>query len=507
MRFFESILVIEINDKTIRAAVAQKTFKGVRLKEYTELKRTAPFPLLTDEELSSVLGRLPSAPKDVVVICGCTVLEVSMSRVKVKKLRRSGRLKDALKWELEEYMPGGAEQYMLGYEISRRKKKRRRRGRTAQGDATEEQIWVSVFDAEQFSELSGILSRQGKKLTRVYPPEACATQAALYGSKKKKLLVVDIEDNLTRFHLLQGRAIRALRSLPLGFEDLENEAHEANEAQAPDSKTQILEEYKNFCLTFAKADRAVFVCGSGAAKKSLISLLSGAFGQVAALAPPGCAPDRTDLCGVFGAAVREFDATGFKRAFGIDDSVPLTLRIKEKIHVLPIAVIGGIAVLFILHYGIMQWQIGALKKNVAALEASKATLEEQAEAYTQYQQQRSDLEKGILENTGKIAFLKYGVDERIEIVTDLLNSVSENTRDDLVTLRIDPEDMNGIFILQGMSSTLESINALVLGVQESAWCRDVRIQTIREVADKDAGDVLAFEIRVTRAGPAAPQGG
>jgi hypothetical protein len=301
--------------------------------------------------------------------------------------------------------------------------------------------------------------------------------------------------------VLKGRAVRSLRDLPFGFEEL------SDEIEATQGKS-LVEEYKNFRFSLAGKDYTVFVCGPGAAQKNLTDWLAAKFNEdLEVLAPAGCGPDCAALCNLFGAAVREFSVLGIKRSFGIDDSVPLKLRVKEKIHVFPIAVMGGIALLFVLHYGIMQWQLHTLTKNIGKLEASKATFKEQSETYASYQQQRSDLEKSILDHKSKIDFLNYKVEERITIISDLMRGVSENSRSGLLTLHIQPEDMDGLFTLQGQAVTLESINQLVLGVQESQWCKDVRVETIRRNEGKDDSELLTFVIRITTAEPVAGKEG
>lgn len=71
----------------------------------------------------------------------------------------------------------------------------------------------------------------------------------------------------------------------------------------------------------------------------------------------GGAAVTADFAALAGAALREMYLSSRWRTIGLNDSVDLSRQLKERVHVFPLVVVGLIAVFFLGHFLLLNFQM------------------------------------------------------------------------------------------------------------------------------------------------------
>lgn len=458
-----SVLVLETDGKDLRAAVVRRGLRGFSLDHCHKLERLAEGGPVTGEELAAVASRIPQCPKNVALVTPlASMVELSMEARRVKKMR-SHLLKEALRWEAEPYMTIPAGESLVGYQLG---------FESGDGQAG---VWVTMLPAEDFAAIKKTFADTGFRLKRVYPPDLCFPVGALLaekgkGKKKEDVVVVDLGRRTMKVALVEDRAISALRTLPAGLA-----AAGSGPADLPAPELELALE-RVFEDPGAMNCRMVLT-GPGALDGEILDFFQRKTkGQVSVLAVRAGGGFSPEYAAVFGAGLRElFFLGGWKNA-GIDDSVDPVRQFRERVHVYPILAVSVIAVFFLAHFLILNFQMKRAEAQLAALTQQRDELKGKAERYAGLKKEADELEHKRLQTAEKIQFLQAGAGNRE--VEKVLGALLRHGPPDLLYAQMAPKKTPGLWLVSGASHSAVSPSALALKMQGEEWCEYAGVQEV-----------------------------
>jgi len=443
-----AILVLEIDGKMLRAAVLRRRFRGYTVTDCLRLDRTEEGDLPTAAELATVTSRIANCPKSVAVVSPLAmVIELTMDRSRLKKMRPE-QLKEALRWEAEPYTAIPAAESLAGYDIG---------AETVEGQV---EVRVAVMPAEDYRSLKRLLAEKGLRLKKVYPPEACFPLAGMLTGEDEGLFI-DIGQETMRFALVSDGDVTAYRSLPVGLAAAR--AH-VDGLPAPELEPGLAEVFRAWGL----GDRKVIITGRGALDGDIVRFFGERFGADALGLEAAGAPV-PDFAAALGTGVRELSLSGRRRLAGIDDRVPLTKLVRERVHILPLAAVLLVLAVFGGHYFYLKSQLRHCEEEIAVLKTEKARHEQAMAAYNSLKSEADSLEKHAAALSARLSFLQNLPRSQELNLQALLEVLAYETAPDLSLKEFKPEG-DSLYLVAGESESLESINRLVLTLQSKIWC-------------------------------------
>lgn len=454
-----SVLAVEIDGLTLRAAVVRRGLKGLAVSDCATVERAEDNELLTAAELSMLVSRIVNCPKNAVLVSPLvTVIEVSMDKKKVRRMKPR-QLKEALRWEAEPYMTVPAAESLVGYE-------------PGQGDGKGQTgFWVSILAQEDYRSLKEAFAAGGLKLRRAYPPEVCFPVAAMQAGKGEDQAVIEVGRQAMRGALIEGGRISTYRTSPA--------AYAAIRAYLDGRPATGVEPMFNEAFgAWRLAGRQFTLTGPGGSDAAVVGFFRQALrlNAVALAAQAGGAASPV-YASVSGAGLRELRVSGGWKRAGVDDSVELGLLIRQRAPILPVVTMLTIGALFFSHYF-------HLKERLKFINAEVSLLAERKEEYLSLQNQVAALEPQLAALQRKAEFLE-GKALDGERLFFLVLSVVERERgvDGLTLLRAEylPGDQ---VLLEGQASSPAGVSLLALALQEGEWCKHVVMESVSQVKSR-----------------------
>jgi len=451
-----SVLALEVTEKRLRALVMARGLKGLQISQCLSLERTATGPFPSLEELDNLLARMPGAPKNMVVVSSqVTLVSLPLELARLRALRGE-RLKEALRWEAEPYLPGPPLECLLGYEEGR------------QVSEALQEVWVSAMLREEYQALKGVLGEAGLRLLKVYPPEACFSWAALYPRLKGEGAVLYLEEERAILAQVEEGRLTYLRTLPLTLEEikafgsarkLHPEVAAAVEEMAlpPGGLALILpegeEEFREFLPPRLEARPLSFPCPLGPCPSCFASLVE--------------------------AAARQLSFRPSWQAIGVDDRLPLWTQITRRIHLAPLMALLVVFALFSGHYLAVKYQTKRLAARAEVLRAQKEELERAKKQYDELKKEEEKLRQEQDKKERQLEFLRseYALEPRR--LSPLFALVSQ----EIPSIREFQPLGQGAYRLTAEAPEVGTINRLVTKLQASPWCAYALLEKI-EVEEK-----------------------
>ena len=494
-----SLLVIESTDEIIRAAIVKKTFKGgYRISNLIKIKREDGYEILTENEIRIIKMMVGDCPKSAVIVSNSvTLIELFMDKDKVKQMR-GNQLKEAMKWEVEQYVPDN----IVGYEVCRLSKKEME---------NEEQvrIWVSALPKSEYDQLKEILLREDLKLKNIYPMDACFPMAKLPGDSKDGMIAVNLGERTTKMTYVKNKNIMNFKEIPMGTEDIffniENQTAsevndiiaEAFEQMSAASNAFIIREYADIQNAIEQIDlgkEKILVSGTGASNKIVLDFLERSLSSYVDIVDIDVKEDigkrefsETEFSSILGAGIRQLSIDRRLRTVGINDAPDILTLMKERPDISAAATVAILVFVLGTNYTFMKYKIYKNNNEIKKLESIKRTHEALESEYSNLKEQENEVLEKIETDNEKITFLLHELDEKREYIVSVLRGIKGSSNIDLRANSIEPIDAEASeFTVKGQSDSLSSINRLVSGLQSQPWCSYARvIHVIKGSAPKE----------------------
>ena len=472
-----SVLAIEIDGMTLRAAVIQKGWRGYTISDAHVLKReetadSEPGELPTTGELQQLLLRVGKIPRRVVLVSQQgTLVDISAPSMRVRKLR-ADQIKEMLSWEVEPYTGLTAPEVLVGYEIRSK----------STGEQLE--IEVTALAKSAYQELKELLLRQNIKLRRVYLPEHCFPLAILFeafeGDEEQVQIVVDIGGQNTRVALINNGQVAAHRLVPLGYQAIRMHL----DGLIDETLEPALLEALDWGTAVIKSATKVIICGSGSNDPGLLDFFKEHLKIPAEVLKILAAGDNdkeefwpAEFAAVIGAGLRELGFAKMKPGVGIDDHIPLMKLIRERVHFFPIIVVTAILILFLGHYAYLSAQLEQVKTQtdlqaaeLSEIKSATAQVQELTEKISSLAEKKELIEK-------KISFLEIGLTGQGQQLQLFLATLVMQKPAEITLQTVIPGDTS-CYLVKGKSKTVSGVNILALRMQNQPWCYYARVESI-----------------------------
>lgn len=475
-----SVLVIEIDGSTLRAAVVRRKFRDFSVSRCITLERAEDSPMLTPADLAAVLARIEKCPKNVVVVSSqVEMVEIAMDAKRLKKMK-AYQIKEAVRWEAEPYMAAPATETLVGYE------------RGPESPDGQVSLWVSMLAEESYQSLKKSLADNGLMLKRVYPPDVCFPVGALFSEKEKDMVVLDVSQENMRFALVEDRDITAFRTLPGNMA--------AAKAYLDGLPVPELEHViKEISLDPSLGSRKLVITGPGGLDQEIVNF----FGQKLMLEAAGLQRQcdghpATEFASVVGAGMRELYLLRDWKSAGIDDSIPLAKQLRERLHVFPLLVAGTILVFFLGHYLLLDHQSKKAEVRLASLQQERDEAKSRAERYQSLKQEEAKLKKEDKLLREKKDFLQTGSRDRHGDLETFFKALYSHSPAHTTIGLIAPGTAKGQWFVAGGSYSATSVLSLATRLQSELWCEHVKTIGIGEEKGKVTVTVYDGDKLVTK---------
>ncbi|MBT9150593.1 MAG: hypothetical protein DDT40_00765 [candidate division WS2 bacterium] len=346
------------------------------------------------------------------------------------------------------------------------------------------------------------MAGEGLKLKRLYPADPCLAGAAAYSMKGKDKTIIDIGEKVTKVaRIAKGKAV-GYRDISIGIEDIcfyiDNSSHD-----------ELLNFFKDALGQWDDEPHRLLISGSGGKNSHIIDFLKKniteeieVFDTEIEEAVGFAALDGVEFAAILGAGIRELSLIDEERKIGIDDEIALSIRVREKIHIMPIVILSSVAIVFMLHYGAMRYQMRNVERTTINLEQEKNEANELREIFEGLKMDESNYKSELDEINRNIEFFEQGIESRINSISTILKSVEKNSDAQLAVLDIKPVDIDSTFNISGTSRNITSMNLFILGMQNAAWCDYLKIKKVTKETTQDEflgdSETYTFEMSIVK---------
>jgi len=266
---------------------------------------------------------------------------------------------------------------------------------------------------------------------------------------------------------------------------------------APEDAAQALRE--PLLEAMGKAAGSVVVCGPGGTDPDVVRFIGECASMPATpLSISVGGRDVTDApmyAAVIGAGLRELGFGGFARTIGVTDAVPLSKRVRDRIHVFPLVAVAVVVALFLGHYLLTR---RARVSTEGKLPALKARLKEIRGAHDRFNGLKNDSaslrnrKRDLLKNE---RFLNAVPGQRLEALDRLLAALAVAVPADMSLDEIRQNGENR-FVICGRGLSVKSINGLAAALQREDWCVTAALRDVSpsKPAPQNSGPV--YECRI-----------
>jgi len=459
-------LGVEYVEDEVRAALVRARGREREIMEFVAVKAPqAGDDLPGIAQLQEVRNRLncKQNTQTVLVTPLARVVVLPMNRERVLGLRRH-LLIEAVKWEAETYTGIPGHQALAGVEVDK--------PRVEPGQIREEieeiMVHVAVLEQNVYRAAKERFRLAGLKLARIYPGEVCFHVPLLYQHEKADRGVLEIGTAFSGFALLRGGSTLAINTM--------NITTEMVRAHLDGRTLSDLEDTLRFNFRQAPGPLPVVLTGAGAVDHRIVAFLR-------TLAPMGVEPVQLRrtvglttagaeegplFATAAGAALRELGGKGMQ-AIGISDAVPLAVRVRQSIYLIPVAAALFLFVVLLGHNLLMRYQESDLLEQRRGIEAQLNERKREHDEAKRLQGEIQKVDARIRELQEQLRYVKDEWDDplraRIALYEALVQNLPETVA--LIGIRHDQGEP-GKYLVSGEAVSAAAILEFALRLRESA---------------------------------------
>lgn len=471
------ILAVEMADDDIRVAVVRRRGRGFEVVDYATLKRPD-----TREDLPDVAS-LKALAERLGVTGGAAVLvspmarafELLMDRAKTRGLK-AHQLREAVKWEVEPYTGISGASALIA--VERKREAKAKPGEVVLDEDEHATVNVAAIERNVYRALKERFKVAGFRLLRIYPPEACFYYVLHMDGRDTPRAVLEVGRDYSNFAVLNGGVPQQINTLSLSQESIA--AHVSGEVVSQDMVDTL-----RFTARQVPEPEPLVLSGPGATDKGLADFVSGfcANGAVpldlprsAGLADAKGDPSHAVYGTVVGAAMRELRG-GRERQAGIDDAVPLAVRIRRSAYLAPVVITGLLILALAGHFVFMRHQEGVFREEIASFEKE---LQDRKSRIAQYEDLSKELAKIQAENEQAANRLEYVRNTADKGMTRLIESLRDlgRIRPDGVSLDSIAQTGSAVLAIAGSATRPTAPGDYATAIQTLPWCETVALNGI-----------------------------
>lgn len=484
------ILAVEMAGDEIRAAVVRGRGRSFEVVDYASLKRPDTREDLPDvASLKALAERLGVGGGPAVLVSPLArAFELLMDRAKIKGMK-AYQLREAVKWEVEPYTGINGVTALIA--VERKPEAKAKPGEIIYEDDDQTTVNVAAMERNVYRAVRERFKAAGFGLTRIYPPESCFYYVLHMDGRDTPRAVLEVGQDYSNFAVLSGGIPQQINTLSLSQESIA--AHVSGELPSQD-----LIDTLRFTVRQVPEPEPLVLSGLGATDRDIADFISdfcphGAvpldLPRSAGLADAKGDPSHAVYGTVVGAAMRELHGAG-ARQVGIDDSVPLSVRIRQSAYLVPVVITGLLVLALTGHYGFMRYQEQDYKKQIAAHEADLKKRKAEIATYEGLLGEKDKLGKEMEQSKKRLHYMETQADQEMSRFIEFFRDMGLDMPD-LVVLKSFSQAGKSAFKLTGSAFDLEALGSYATSLQERQWCESAVLDKIT------AGDGrLEFEMTV-----------
>lgn len=491
------ILAVEMAGSDIRAAVVQSKGRKCEIVDFATLKRPDSQEDLIDvPTLKSLAERLGvSGGAAVFVSPMARAFELLMDRSKIKSLN-SYQLCEAVKWETEPYTGISGQVALIGVEARREPKAKP--GEIVYDEIDQTTVNVTVVERNVYRAIRERFKVAGFTLARIYPPEACFYYALSRDNLDTPRAILEVGPDYSNFAVLSGGLPLQINTLSLSQESIA--AHISGE-----SVSQELVESLRFTIRQVPEPEPLILSGPGAADAKVAAF-------IADLCPGGAQPlELSRLAGVadtrgdashavfgtvVGAALRELGGPA-GRQVGVNDSVPLGLRIRRSAYLVPVVVTVLLLLVLAGHFVFMKYQIRNYEAQIAKHRETLKQHKANIAAYEEILAQREEVTEQVQKIENRLNYMENLADKEMSRIIACIQDMGAVVPPS-VSLESIIQNGESSFKIVGSAFSLDGPTIYGTAIQEQDWCEAVTVEKI--TADGKGGKRVVSKAS-NKAGP------
>ncbi len=442
-------------------------------------------------QLREIAGRLNCKPgtRAVFATLMARLVTLPMNRDRVKKMRRH-LLTEAVKWEAESYTGVSAPHALAGVEVE---KIRQEPGQVME-EMEEVFVHVSVLEQNIYRALKERFRLAGLKLSRVYPSEVCFHVPLLRVHSESDRGVLDMGVESSGFALLRGGQTMSINTL--NITTLMIRDHLAGKT-IPD-----LENTLRFNLDQAPAPLPVAVTGSGALDPLVMDYLRD-------LSPTGVEPlkmvrasgltasgseEGPIFASAAGAAMREL-SPGSMSFLGITDAVPMPVKIRQSIYLVPIAAASLLFILLLGHNLLMRYQESSFDQQRAELQTQIDERRGELEEAEKLRSRISEADKKISGFKKQLEFLRQDHDQELSNTTYFFENLARALPLGVSLISV-TQEQGGRFVVAGKTFSRNEVLEFMEVLKQEGVASSTGLVRMEDLPGPGRSSIFKFEIRL-----------
>lgn len=466
-----SLLIMEICEKDIRAAVIRRKLRGYRVLEHVIMPRQEQYGPLGREELAAVKTQLSHCPKDMVVISSqVSLIEINLDQAKYKKIKK-GQMKEVVKWEIEPYITTAPLSNLVGYLVLPQRKAEKK-------EAAPVTVWVTLIPEDEYTLLRETAESVGLRLVNVYPAEVCFPLLVLGKKRQESQAILYLDEHNLKAAWVRDGYLSRFRSLPLGTKDIAFHIENQTDVSIREQFQELLESEDGERMVLLgpgskDVQAAAFLRDYGSSHLDIAAAIDSVQKDSQSLS-------QVELVNLEGAAVAEWGLLKGYRSAGINDRIPLNRLLREKIHFVPVLAFTIFLCFFLGHYGLMKYQIYHAQASITRLEGEKNRILGAQKEYAALKTSETELKTKLELAETKTLHLNGLFDDRADYLLDILIALSTHRSANLEITSITSEQIEREYMIKGLGREISPINSMLKGLQTQPWCEFARLEEIKE---------------------------
>ncbi|TWI76719.1 fimbrial assembly protein PilN [Desulfobotulus alkaliphilus] len=469
-------LGIECSGDEIRAALVRSRAGKIEIVDFMALKlHDAREELPGIAQLQEIRNRLGCRAKTptVFITPRARVVVLPMNPDRVKKISAHA-LGEAAKWEAEAYTGIPGHQSLAGVEVE---KKREEPGQI-QEESDEVLVQVSVLEQNVYRAVKERFRLAGLRMMRIYPAEVCFHVPLLDMHRDTDRAVLEVGDAFSGFALLRGGDTLSINAMDISTPRIREHILGA---RIPDLEDTLFYHFRQ-----APPPHSVAVTGTGAMDDRVMDFLK-------KLSPSGAEPLLMRRAGslstlgatespIFamaaGGAMRELGKKTMQ-GIGISDAIPLGIRIRQSIYLMPLAAASLLFALLMSHYLLLRYQENHFRERRQTMEEQIKERRGELNTSRSLQTQIDETRKKKEEMERQLRFMEGDsgreIRELVAFKEKLIHLLPENIM--FTEIRQLPGRKKG-FEIQGSAVNASSVMEYVLLLRKKDLARTVEVKRL-----------------------------
>ncbi len=467
----KDILFIEIGQQAVRGVVIRYKEKKLNILGAAEINCSAD--KVIDDNIHQLIIKLGIDFKKVVICSDEVKFLFSELPIFSEEKLSPDKILEAAKWEIAPYLDFPVQEGLFGYQLHK-------------GDQNKEttSIFITAISKQSYNNFNEICNRLNLELQNIYPKGFLSLFALTkFPVKGKYRIIFNVTKTLIITALVSSDGPIAIHESPIHSKD----------SLYPIAKSLV-------AGLSVPADKIEGITITGE-ENEYIEIVFRLF-QTDSKIPVRLLEPKRDIkelvfvnkdlkiehqfASILGTAIMEFRIFSDGH-LGINDHVLLLNKIKNKIYTLPVALVGGIALIFLIHYFIIKISLYYYSSNIPKMENKKKEIETASNKLIELTRQLEDVQ-AKKEKSKKIFFTHN------EVLIKILQKIIDNIPYDVILNRLFQEEQD-IFILEGISQTPNSVTYFNYILND--WI--VSEKTILEMLKENEGinkDEFPYQFRI-----------